>query len=134
MVQDDVANGGDAMTNLKLQKLLYYEQGYHLAFFNEPLFNESIEAWMYGPVVPEVYDTFKDNGSTALSFEGEPLELSDDEEDLFRQVYDAFRDYSAIGLMNRTHSEPTWQNAKPTGKGTVISIDSMKSFFKTQLS
>lgn len=134
MAQDDVANGGDAMTNLKLQKLLYYEQGYHLAFFNEPLFNESIEAWMYGPVVPEVYDTFKDNGSTALSFEGEPLELSDDEEDLFRQVYDAFRDYSAIGLMNRTHSEPTWQNAKPTGKGTVISIDSMKSFFKTQLS
>ena len=134
MTQDDVANGGDAMTNLKLQKLLYYEQGYHLAVFNEPLFNESIEAWMYGPVVPEVYDTFKDNGSTALSFEGEPLELSDDEEDLFRQVYDAFRDYSAIGLMNRTHSEPTWQNAKPTGNGTVISIESMKSFFKTQLS
>ena len=134
MAQDDVANGGDAMTNLKLQKLLYYEQGYHLAVFNEPLFNESIEAWMYGPVVPEVYDTFKDNGSTVLSFEGEPLVLSDEEEDLFRQVYDAFRDYSAIGLMNRTHSEPTWQNAKPTGKGTVISIDSMKSFFKTQLS
>ena len=46
---------GDTLSNLKLQKLLYYMQGFHLAFFDEPFFNESIEAWTYGPVVPVVF-------------------------------------------------------------------------------
>ena len=51
--------GGDLMSNMKLQKMLYYEQGYHLAAFGTPLFDEDIEAWMYGPVVPCVYEHFK---------------------------------------------------------------------------
>ena len=50
--------GGELMSNLKLQKMLYYEQGFHLAKFNTPLFDEEIEAWMYGPVVPAVYNHF----------------------------------------------------------------------------
>ena len=46
---------GELMSNMKLQKMLYYQQGFHLAYFNTPLFEENIEAWMYGPVVPCVY-------------------------------------------------------------------------------
>ena len=42
------AEVGDVMTNLKLQKLLYYMQGFHLAVFDTPLFDEDIEAWQYG--------------------------------------------------------------------------------------
>ena len=45
---------GELFSNMKLQKLLYYVQGFHIAVFNRPLFNEDIEAWMYGPVVPEI--------------------------------------------------------------------------------
>ena len=45
----------DPVTNLKLQKLLYYAQGWYLAFFDEPLFDERIEAWLHGPVVPPIY-------------------------------------------------------------------------------
>ena len=45
-------DGGELMSNMKLQKMLYYQQGYHLAAFGTPLFDEDIEAWMYGPVVP----------------------------------------------------------------------------------
>ena len=41
---------GDIISNLKLQKLLYYVQGFHLAIENEPLFMEDIQAWQYGPV------------------------------------------------------------------------------------
>lgn len=44
LAQMDEPNGGDAMTNLKLQKLRYYEQGYHLAAFGTPLFDSNIEA------------------------------------------------------------------------------------------
>ena len=47
---------GDYISNLKLQKLLYYSQGCFLALRDEPLFDSPIEAWTYGPVVPEVYN------------------------------------------------------------------------------
>lgn len=64
--QNDEPNGGERLTNLKLQKLLYYQQGYHLAAFGTPLFSEDVESWMYGPVVPSVYDVFSAYGSSAL--------------------------------------------------------------------
>lgn len=134
LAQQDEANGGECLTNLKLQKLLYYQQGYHLAAFGTPLFEENVESWMYGPVVPVVYDTYAEFGAHTLpSEENTPVVLTDDEEELFLQVYEAYRDFSAIGLMNKTHQEKPWQEALPHDKGTVISQDSMKAFFKTEL-
>ena len=131
--QNDEPNGGERLTNLKLQKLLYYQQGFHLAFFGTPLFAENVEAWMYGPVVPAVYDEYSAYGSSALPEVKESVSLSEDEEELFNEVYDAYREFSAIGLMNRTHSERPWLNAVPHDRGTVISQESMMSFFKTQI-
>lgn len=132
--QEDEPNGGERLTNLKLQKLLYYQQGYHLAVFGTPLFNEDIEAWMYGPVVPCVYDEFSKSGSNALPITtSNVIRLNEEEEVLFNQVYQAYRDFSAIGLMNRTHNEQPWQQALPHDRGTIISHESMKSYFKTQL-
>ena len=104
LAQQDEANGGECLTNLKLQKLLYYQQGYHLAAFGTPLFEENT-----------------------------PVVLTDDEEELFLQAYEVYRDFSAIGLMNKVHQEKPWQESLPHDKGTVISQDSMKAFFKTQL-
>lgn len=49
------------VSNLKLQKLLYYAQAWHLAIFKQPLFNDEIEAWVHGPVVPEVFRAYRDN-------------------------------------------------------------------------
>lgn len=131
--QNDEPNGGERLTNLKLQKLLYYQQGFHLAFFGTPLFAEDVEAWMYGPVVPAVYDEYSAYGSSALPEVKEPVSLSEDEEELFNEVYDAYREFSAIGLMNRTHSERPWLDAVPHDRGTVITQESMMSYFKTQI-
>ena len=124
MAQEDEANGGECLTNLKLQKLLYYQQGYHLAAFDTPLFEENVEAWMYGPVVPKVYSTYSEFGAQSLPVEsGSPLTLNEEEEVLFSQVFDAYRDFSAIGLMNKTHQEKPWKDALPHDKGTVIPLD-----------
>lgn len=131
--QNDEPNGGERLTNLKLQKLLYYQQGFHLAFFGTPLFAEDVEAWMYGPVVPAVYDEYSAYGSSALPEVKVPVSLSEDEEELFNEVYDAYREFSAIGLMNRTHSERPWLDAVPHDRGTVITQESMMSYFKTQI-
>ena len=133
MADWDVPNGGEGMTNLKLQKLLYYEQGYHLAAFDSPLFEEPVEAWMYGPVVPAAYDYYHQYGAQALPVEDDVISLTDDEEELFSQVFEAFREFSAIGLMNKTHQEYPWASKKDHGRGVVISQSAMKAFFKTQL-
>jgi uncharacterized phage-associated protein len=58
--------GNELISNLKLQKLLYYAQGVHLALHDVALFPEEIQAWMHGPVVPEVYQKYKDGGGEAL--------------------------------------------------------------------
>lgn len=131
--QNDEPNGGERLTNLKLQKLLYYQQGFHLAFFGTPLFAENVEAWMYGPVVPAVYDEYSAYGSSALPEVKVPVSLSEDEEELFNEVYDAYREFSAIGLMNRTHFERPWLDAVPHDRGTVITQESMMAYFKTQI-
>ena len=47
------------VTAMKLQKLLYYSQAWSLVWDEAPLFHERIEAWAYGPVVPEVYQVHK---------------------------------------------------------------------------
>ncbi len=133
MADWDTANGGDNMTNLRLQKLLYYEQGYHLAKFGTPLFEEQIEAWIYGPVVPVVYDYYNQYGSQILPVADDEIDLTAEEEDLFAEVFEAYREFSAIGLMNLTHKERPWLSALPHNRGTVISLASMERFFKTQL-
>ena len=133
MANVDTTSGGDGMTNLKLQKILYYEQGYHLAYFGKPLFKEDIESWMYGPVVPEVYEYYNKYQATALPIEKYSLHLSERENALFFNVYEALKEFSAIGLMNRTHQETPWKEAKPHDRGTVISIESMMSYFKARI-
>lgn len=133
MAQNDEPNGGERLTNLKLQKLLYYQQGFHLVFFGTPLFSDSVEAWMYGPVIPSVYEEYSSYGSSSLPEVNNAISLTNEEEELFNEVYDAYRDFSAIGLMNRTHKEKPWREATPHDRGTVISQKSMKEYFATQI-
>lgn len=112
---EQVSYGEEFMTNMKLQKMLYYQQGFHLAYFGEPLFDEEIEAWMYGPVVPSVYDEYKSNGKNGIRLESEfEFEFkSKEEEALFNEVFKVYGVYSALGLMNMTHSEAPWKTLRP---------------------
>lgn len=61
---------GHPVSNLQLQKMLYYIQREFLQRRNSPLFNDDFEAWRFGPVVPDVYRKYC--GSAAL-----PLTLYD---------------------------------------------------------
>ena len=69
--QNDLDHGG-LMTNLRLQKPLYFAQGWHLARFGQPLFDASIGAWPYGPAVPEAYRAYKEYGREGISSAGPP--------------------------------------------------------------
>jgi len=125
---------GELMTNMKLQKMMYYQQGYHLAYFNEPLFIEEIEAWMYGPVVPDIYSEYREFGKNGLTGDKEHVIsfIKENEETLFAEVMQVYGKFSAIGLMEMTHEEMPWKTT-PTGEGNIIPKSKMQEFFKTRL-
>ncbi|MBO9483109.1 type II toxin-antitoxin system antitoxin SocA domain-containing protein [Salinisphaera sp. G21_0] len=126
-------DAGDLISNLKLQKLVYYAQGFSLAIFDHALFTNTIEAWQHGPVVPELYHRFKSFGSGAIETPDEfnPESLSADEQGLLDEVYDVYGQFSAWKLRNMTHDEPPWKDAAKNGE--LISQQSMADYFKTQL-
>ena len=119
---------GDMISNLKLQKLLYYVQGFHLAMYNQPAFDEDIYAWQYGPVVPEVYREYKSSGSVGIPVpEQLDAKLDVNMSDLVKEVYDVYGQYSALKLMDMTHNEAPWQKTPING---VISHELMYNYFK----
>lgn len=125
---------GDIISNLKIQKLAYYAQGFSLVLLGKPLFREKIEAWMHGPVVPDLYHHFKDHGNGALPF---PVEIdlrkySDDEIELLDEVYKVYGQFSAWKLRNMTHEEQPWKQAYIEGAASQeITLEMMANFFKT---
>lgn len=123
------SGGAEYISNLKLQKLLYYAQGAFLVFMDAPLFDDPIEAWTHGPVVPTVYreyKRFKDKG-ICLKNGFELPSFSEAENELLLEVYNEFGQYSAWKLRNMTHQETPWKN---TPIGEVIPLGLIKSYFK----
>ena len=119
----------DDITNMKLQKLLFYAQSAFLAIKGVPLFNNNILAWEHGPVIPEIYDKFKINGNKGITEynENDLKENSKDDVNLLIDVYNLFGEYSAWCLRILTHSENPW---KTTKRNDVIAIDKMANTFK----
>lgn len=129
-------DAGDLISNLKLQKLVYYTQGFSLAIFGKPLFNEKIEAWMHGPVIPDLYHKYKSFGSGAIDTDNLDIDFSkfsEDEKNLIQDVFNMYGQYSAWKLRNLTHEEPTWIGAYGRSDSTEISLDSMRKYFLTQI-
>ena len=118
----------DLISNLKLQKLLYYAQGCYLALKNEPLFNEQIVNWAHGPVVEEIYHKYKNNGSNGIEYQGDYDNLIDnDTTAVLEEVYDVFGKNSAWGLRNMTHQEDPWLK---TQRNEEIPLPLIKDYFE----
>jgi len=129
---------GDLISNLKMQKLVYYAQGIHLAMFGKKLFNEDIEAWEHGPVVPSLYHEFKKFGKGAIepNFENFDINIfTKEQQEMLKEVYQTFGQFSAWVLRNMTHEEKPW--VETTKNGTILGgkIDEklMEEYFKTLL-
>lgn len=129
---------GDPITNLKLQKLLYYVQGWHLGLNNGVLaFDGEFQAWVHGPVCPSVYRFFKDYrwnpivGAVAESPIPPELQAHIDE------VLDVYGGETGWALEQRTHREAPWLSARgrlpPDAESTaIITQQSMREFFAAE--
>ena len=123
---------GELMSHLKLQKLVYYAQGFHLAVFDAPLFPEKIKAWTHGPVVPELYNEYKRYGNMPIPAISD-IDLSQYTEEvkgLLDEIYDVYGQYSAWKLANLTHEEPPYTQTLPNQE---IRLDLMRDYFQTQI-
>jgi len=125
-----------ATDNLKLQKLLYYSQGVHLVLYDKkPLFDDPIEAWDYGPVIPSVYTEYKKHGfDIILPEDDKPSALTLKEIKAIDMTLECFGKLSGTSLLNQTHSEPPWKDAYCSSKpSNVIPIKTIYTFFKKNL-
>lgn len=101
-------DAGEAMTHLKVQKLVYYAEAWFLANFDRSLTNEDFEAWAHGPVSPKVYSKYRDNGWEALPPERAQT-LPENVGDYLTAVYNEYGQFSAKRLEALTHSEEPWK-------------------------
>jgi uncharacterized phage-associated protein len=129
---------GDGVSNLKLQKLLYYAQAWYLALNGKPLFAEDIEAWVHGPVVPAVYGDFKKYAWNLIPAPQPPISLSAKVSGHIQDVILAYGHLSAYQLETLTHTEKPWLKARngiPNDKVShaVISHTDMRDFYRSKL-
>lgn len=108
----------EEVTPLMLQKLLYFIQGESYALNGKPMFCENCQAWVHGPVYPEVYDMFRDfkynpiDDARFAILEGTEDELSHEERMVVDLVVNTFGEYSGKMLERITHEEEPWKLAR----------------------
>jgi len=101
------------MTAMKLQKLVYYSQAWHLVWEECPLFSERIEAWANGPVVRELYNIHRGKFELrAGDIAGEESALTDRQRKTIDRVVDFYGGYSSQDLSTFTHAEQPWRDAR----------------------
>jgi uncharacterized phage-associated protein len=127
---------GQPCSTMKLQKLLYYSQGWSLAWDGQPAFDDAIEAWANGPVVPAVFQHHRGHFRVdpAEWSWGDPSALTNDQRETVRVVVDHYGRYSGQELSAMTHEERPWVEARggvPLGaRSTVpLDLDTMQDFF-----
>ena len=126
---------GEPISNMKLQKLLYFAQGTCLAARDHVLWSGArLKAWKFGPVVPDVWHTYKPNGSKPI-----PPVVDLDETrypewavDVMERVLAKYGPLTARKLSDLTHREPPWLIAwdrKATGGSDLISDAQLRERF-----
>lgn len=139
-------DGGDVpLTLLKLQKILFYVQAWHLGFGKGPLFRGPFQAWIHGPVNREIYDRFKDTHSLYASVTCEDIlnklaaeSLSEHVRVHIDEVLEAYGDLSGTQLEVMTHGEKPWIQARGNRRASerceeIITEQLMTDFYKNML-
>ena len=138
------------VTPLKMQKLVYFAHGWHLAITGRPLLRENIQAWQWGPVIPSLYQQFKECGSAEITFpasafiqggqlpanldsEGTPKEVATARQ-IIERVWEQYGKYTAAELTTLTHGESApWAQVPDKEKhGTVIPDELIREYFVRQ--
>jgi uncharacterized phage-associated protein len=135
-------NSGKQLTNLQLAKLCYIAHGLSLAILNKKAFNEPIEAWKLGPVIPKLYHEFKDFGANPIerratildlaSFQSKAPEVQDNTlRKVIELTWNIYKDVSGNALVSITHQGNTpWSLTYVSGENKEISDELTLKYYK----
>lgn len=101
-----------SFSNKKLQKLCYYVYSIYLSRYGEKIADVYFEAWVHGPVSPEIYQLYKNYGWNNIPQYIGRVEVSDEIYNRVSNIIDEYIDYSANQLEDMTHREEPWINAR----------------------
>lgn len=120
---------GREISNLRLQKLLYFVQAKILVETGNPFFDDAIEAWDYGPIVPAVYHKYKIYGSLDIRLAEKGPLIGMEEEDYANSMLDFCKDYPIYQLVEITRKQAPWKNAYRRNEKTEISQSAIRKYF-----
>jgi len=126
---------GSFISNLKLQKLVYYAQAWHLGIHDTPLFDEDFEAWVHGPVIPSLFEEYKKFSWQPILKEVEKPKFYPELEEFLQDVIEVYFIREGLELEMMTTREDPWIWAR---KGlrrdepshAIISKESMRVYYK----
>ncbi|EDX86743.1 hypothetical protein S7335_4449 [Synechococcus sp. PCC 7335] len=124
---------GSFISNLKLQKLVYYAQAWHIALYDDPLFAEDFQAWVHGPVIPSLYQKYKTFGWQPILEDADP-KLPEDVFQFLDEVAEEYFACDAYELEQMTHAEAPWDWARgdlpsDASSNEVIKKEWMKEYY-----
>lgn len=127
---DQETGGFFSLSNLKLQKILYYCQGGHYQRTGQVLINdENFEAWAYGPVLPSIYRRFTQYGRNIIpESEAKNFDLNEDEAHTIQLVWEQLKNLDAYVLVEATHNEKPWKEAI-ANEEKMVDNEKIRSFF-----
>lgn len=122
------------LTNLRLQKLLYFIQLYFFLCHDEPCFKNRMEAWDLGPVVPDAYQHYKKYGAKEIPVEkGDSTHLLKKEDSiLITAIIEALSDIPTFQLVNMTHKQLPWKKNYVPYNSNEIPLSDLKEFADEQ--
>lgn len=108
----------DSMSPKKIQKLVYYAYAWTLTLTNDgkelktKLFDEQIEAWVHGPVVPSLYREYATYGYGNIPKRETEVDFTEDIKGILNEVWDVYGSFDGNELESITHQESPWQVAR----------------------
>lgn len=140
---------GRCLDPMGIQKLVYFAHGWNLAIRGTPLISQPIEAWDYGPVIGDLYQSFKEFGNRAITKRAtrpridqdtatvsfvRPVVPDSDRETraVLDRVWDLYKNYSSIQLSNLTHEADSPWTLAINAHETKVSNSTIKTYFESQ--
>ena len=127
-------NKGDVITNLKIQKLLYFAWGWYFTLYGKLLFEDRPEPWNYGPVFNSMYQRFKSKGNKPITTED--IKVGDggillDDEMFLNDIWEEYGQYSAEKLADMSHDK-AWLFARELGESYINQKNILEAFQEIQ--
>lgn len=124
------------ISTMKLQKLVYYCHAWSLVWDDKPLFQNRIEAWANGPVVADLYNAHRGMYEVVRFRGGDASKITGDTKNTIDSVLETYSDKSAKWLIDLTHLESPWQDARkdlaPTDRGNnVITNEAIFEYYSS---